>query len=96
MVDSVMAHPESARFFNEGYEVKNECDLTDGAMLMRPDRVVFTPEETWVVDFKTGQDLGEVHDRQVRRYCEVVRDMGYSNVSGWLLYLPDVKVRRVM
>ena len=96
LVDSVMTHPESARFFNEGYEVKNECDLTDGAMLMRPDRVVFTPEETWVVDFKTGQDLGEVHDRQVRRYCEVVRDMGYSNVSGWLLYLPDVKVRQVM
>ena len=96
LISSVMSHPESARFFREDYEVKNECDLTDGAMLMRPDRVVFTPEETWVVDFKTGQDLGEVHDRQVRRYCEAMRDMGYPKVSGWLLYLPEVKVRQVL
>ena len=97
LVYSVVTHPDSERFFREEYEVKNECDLTDGLALGRPDRVVFTPEETWVVDFKTGRDLGEEHDRQVRRYCQAVSAMGYPQVSGWLLYLlPDIRVRQVL
>ena len=92
----VVTHPDSERFFRADYGVKNECDLTDGLALGRPDRVVFTPTETWVVDFKTGQDLGEQHDRQVRRYCEAITGMGYPHVSGWLVYLlPDIRVRRV-
>ena len=97
LVHSVVVHPDSARFFAVGYEVKNECDLTDGVLLGRPDRVVITPTETWVVDFKTGQDLGELHDRQVRGYCDAIAGMGYPNVSGWLLYLlPSIRVRRVL
>ncbi|MBR5093199.1 MAG: PD-(D/E)XK nuclease family protein, partial [Bacteroidales bacterium] len=96
LAHGVVSHPDSERFFREEYDVKNECDLTDGLTLGRPDRVVFTPDETWVVDFKTGRDLGEVHDRQVRHYCQAVSEMGYPQVSGWLLYLlPEVRVRRV-
>ena len=97
LVRQVVTHPDTARFFQKDYEVKNECDLTDGLALGRPDRVVFTPEETWVVDFKTGRDLGEAHDRQVRHYCQVIEEMGYPCVSGWLIYLlPDIRVRRVV
>lgn len=96
LVHSVVTHPDTARFFCADYAVKNECDLTDGVLLGRPDRVVFTPDETWVIDFKTGQDLGELHDRQVRRYCDAVAGMGYPAVSGWLLYLlPDIHLRQV-
>ena len=96
LVHSVVSHPDTARFFATGNEVKNECDLTDGVALGRPDRVVVTPTETWVIDFKTGQDLGELHDRQVRRYCDAIAGMGYPKVSGWLLYLlPDIRVRQV-
>ena len=96
LLHEVLVHPDSARFFDSRYEVKNECDLSDGVSLGRPDRVVFTPDETWVVDFKTGRDMGEEHDRQVRRYCEAVRGMGYPAVSGWLLYVDDgVRVRPV-
>ena len=94
---SVVSHPDTARFFQPDNEVKNECDLTDGVAIGRPDRVVVTAEATWVIDFKTGQDLGEVHDRQVRRYCEALRGMGYPHVGGWLIYLlPDIRVRQVL
>lgn len=96
LVQRVVIHPDSERFFRPEYEVKNECDLTDGTALGRPDRVIFTPTETWVVDFKTGQDLGELHDRQVRRYCAALEGMGYPQVGGWLIYLlPDIRVRQV-
>ena len=95
VAQEVVSHPDTERFFREGYEVKTECDLCDEEGLCRPDRVVVTPEATWVVDFKTGRDLGEEHDRQVRRYCRAMMAMGYPNVSGWLLYLPDIRLREV-
>ena len=66
--------------------MKTECDLCDDEGVCRPDRVVLTADETWVVDFKTGRDLGEEHDRQVRRYCRAMETMGYLRVSGWLIY----------
>ncbi|MBQ8703540.1 MAG: UvrD-helicase domain-containing protein [Bacteroidales bacterium] len=97
MARSLVTHADTERFFREGYEVKTECDLCDDEGICRPDRVVLTPDETWVVDFKTGQDVGEEHDRQVRRYCRAMTVMGYPNVSGWLIYLkPDIRVRPVM
>lgn len=96
LVREVLSHPDTARFFNPAYRVKNECDLTDGSEAGRPDRVVFAPDATWVVDFKTGADLHDEYDRQVRRYCRAIEAMGYPNVSGWLLFLqPSVRVRQV-
>jgi ATP-dependent exoDNAse (exonuclease V) beta subunit len=97
LLHDVLTHPDTARFFLPAYKVKNECDLTDGTLVGRPDRVVFTPDETWVVDFKTGHDLRGEYDRQLQHYCHAVAAMGYPNVSGWLVFLqPSVFVRQVM
>lgn len=93
---SVVTHADTERFFRAGYDVKRECDLCDSEGLCRPDRVVLTGDETWVVDFKTGHTMTEEHDRQVRRYCRAMEEMGYPRVSGWLIYLlPEVHVRQV-
>ncbi|MBP3762351.1 MAG: UvrD-helicase domain-containing protein [Bacteroidales bacterium] len=92
----VVSNPLSERFFRAGYQVKNECAIVNGDTECRPDRVVIAPGETWVVDFKTGRDLGEVHDRQVQLYCRTLEAMGYPQVSGWLIYVDStVTVRAV-
>lgn len=91
----VVSDEATRRFFAPEYEVKNECELVAGGTRHRPDRVVFTPQETWVVDFKTGEHL-DGYEKQVNDYCRALRDMGYPNVSGWLLYLqPAVEVVEV-
>jgi ATP-dependent exoDNAse (exonuclease V) beta subunit len=91
----VVADEATHRFFDPRYEAKNECDLVDGGRHGRPDRVVFTPDETWVVDFKTGGHE-KAYETQVSDYCRAMRAMGYPAVSGWLLYLqPEVALRRV-
>lgn len=96
LVRDVVSHPDTARFFDSAYEVKNECDLTDGSTPGRPDRVVFAPDETWVVDFKTGADVPGEYDRQLQHYCHAISAMGYPKVSGWLVFLrPSVHVRQV-
>lgn len=96
LVRDVLSHPGTARFFDPAYRVKNEVDLTDGNEAGRPDRVVFAPDETWVVDFKTGGDLGDKYDSQLRHYCRAIAAMGFPCVSGWLVFLqPSVAVRQV-
>lgn len=95
MVRAVVSHPEAGRFFGHGCVVKTECDMVDAQGVIRPDRIVLAQGETWVVDFKTGRDMGADHDRQLARYCAALREMGYPRVSGWLVYAGDeVRVRQ--
>ena len=87
-----VADPQAARFFDPRYAAKNECSLLTGGETFRPDRVVMTPTETWVVDFKTGVPSTD-HITQVQNYCALLRDMGYPQVSGYLMYLtPEISV----
>ena len=82
----VVTDEATRRFFDPRFAAKNECELVADGHRGRPDRVVFTPDETWVVDFKTGAQLEE-HKNQVTAYCKALGDMGYPSVSGWLIYL---------
>ncbi len=52
----------------------------------RPDRVMVRGDEAVVVDFKFGKPRDE-HKEQVRHYMELLKKMGYSQVSGYLWYV---------
>ncbi len=67
-------------------KVYNEYNIidTDGKEY-RPDRIVFLDRKTVVIDYKTGTEREE-YRTQVENYCRLLRDMGYPNVSGELLY----------
>ena len=69
-----------------GVKVLNEYSIidTDGNEY-RPDRIVFLNGRTVVIDYKTGSEHKE-YRTQVENYCQLLRDMGYPNVSGELLY----------
>lgn len=55
----------------------------------RPDRVVLAPDgSVTVIDYKFGAQE-ESHKRQVRRYANLYRKMGYTKVSAYLWYLTD-------
>ncbi len=59
----------------------------------RPDRVVLLDGETFVIDYKTGHPSEKAkakYEAQVQRYVELLRQMGYPNVHGDLLYLNEV------
>ena len=60
--------------------------LTPDGGEYRPDRVAFLPDKVMVIDYKTGQPHPE-HQKQIDKYCDLLRDMGYENVEGRLLYI---------
>ncbi|WP_262502059.1 UvrD-helicase domain-containing protein [Reichenbachiella faecimaris] len=84
--------PQIAGWFDERWEVKNESSilLTNGK-LKRPDRVIVSDNKAIVIDYKTGA-RSESHLRQVTEYKNILGEMGYDHVDGYLIYLsePDV------
>lgn len=65
----------------------NEASLIDvDGSVYRPDRVVVMDGEVKVIDYKFGEHHRR-YERQVRRYMDMWRRMGYENVSGYLWYL---------
>ena len=86
----MMQQEEVARFFDPANRCMNECSLVCQGEVLRPDRIVYTPSETWVIDFKSGEYRNE-HRTQVSRYCQAIAAITHSNnVKGFLLYIgPD-------
>ena len=87
---NMMRQPEVSQFFDPSHRCMNETSLVWQGEVLRPDRIVYTPNETWVVDFKSGAPHNE-HRDQVLRYCQAIAAITHSdNVKGYLLYLgPD-------
>ena len=79
---------ESGKFFRKGDRSLRERALIYKKEELRPDRIVFAGGETWVVDFKTGEAIGD-HHKQVGKYCEALKAMGYEKVRGYLLYMRE-------
>lgn len=93
----IVNHPECEPFFADGVEVRNECEMVHKGMkegkevlkTVRADRIVFYNDMVYVVDYKTGSDddaKQAKHREQVGEYCDILCQMGYSNVEGYLIY----------
>lgn len=91
-VEKIVYNENYAKYFDPQYLVKTECDIlyhngktSNNPTIERPDRVIFSDNETWVVDFKTGIPMIN-YQEQINRYIEIISDMGYPNVSGEVIY----------
>ena len=87
-----MKHPQTAHWFDGTGEVFNERAIIGGPLKTsrRPDRVIFYPNDGHieVIDYKSGEER-TAHHRQVREYMSLLRQMGYTNITGYLCYFRD-------
>lgn len=85
---SILQTPPISSWFQKGITILNEQPiLTPEGQSYRPDRVVILPEgKAIVIDYKFGQQRAEHHD-QVKHYCQMLSQMGYQSIEGYLLYL---------
>jgi len=91
-----LQQPQAADWFSGHYKLFNECSILTHddqghTVLKRPDRVMLAPDQLTVVDFKFGQAAAS-HRRQVAEYMQLLTQMGYPNVQGYLWYVDDEKV----
>ena len=83
-----IAQVESRGWFNTpGAEILNEVSLIDvDGKVYRPDRVVKTDDRIMIVDYKFGEHH-KSYERQMKKYAEIWKGMGYENVSAYLWYV---------
>jgi ATP-dependent exoDNAse (exonuclease V) beta subunit len=94
-LSDVLSIPEVRLWFSPGWNIFAEMPIiTHSGRQWQPDRVVVSDERTLVIDFKTGAE-DNTHHRQVRKYRELLQEMGYCNVEAYLLYIANKKVIRV-
>jgi ATP-dependent exoDNAse (exonuclease V) beta subunit len=80
----------------EGRQVLNERSIMDpDGRITRPDRVIVDPDGVRVIDFKFGKGEKESYHRQVRQYMELLKEMGYPRVEGYLWYVSLGKIIQI-
>ena len=92
MIRKRLDDPRVADWYSDRWTLFNECTIlsvdpqTNKVYERRPDRVMTDGNEMIVVDFKFGRPLNQYH-QQVREYMELLRDMGYKQIRGFLWYV---------
>ena len=90
IVDDRVSH-----WFNNYEKVLLEQSITlkNAEGTYRPDRVVWTSQGTIdVIDYKFGEEHKEQYQKQVKNYMNLLTDMGYQAVRGFLWYVEKGKI----
>ena len=72
-------------------------DESGNLQTKRPDRVVYDVKKDiiTVVDYKFGKEHPAEYENQVREYMELLRQMGYHTVKGYLWYVLKNDIKSV-
>ncbi len=87
-----LSAPQVAPWFEEEWEVLNEISIiqrdtyTGQVIERRPDRVIRNKEKIIVIDYKFGKQK-PAYITQVQEYIQLLKDMGYPHVRGYLWYV---------
>ncbi|MEM9417201.1 MAG: UvrD-helicase domain-containing protein [Bacteroidota bacterium] len=93
---TLLQQPQAKDWFSSAWQVKTEASiLTPTGQVLRPDRVLIQGDKVVVLDFKTGNPYSQ-DPQQVQTYMQLLRDMGYAQVQGYLLYLKAKKIVEVV
>ncbi len=89
LINWVVDIPVLQSCFDEAAICKMEASLftTDG-LERRIDRVAIQGDQVWVIDYKTGVPSPK-DEAQVKDYIELLTQMGWKNVTGYLIYFEE-------
>ena len=92
------SNPQILPWYDGSWQLYNECEIIwmteNGLQQRRPDRVMLRGNEMIVVDFKFGKPKASYH-RQVETYVNLLRQMGYANVNGYLWYVNENQIEEI-
>lgn len=95
-ISHLLDNIQGLSWFSADWEIFTEAEIVlPGGQSRRPDRVMVKEGATVVVDYKFGEKESPSHRDQVIRYCELLSQMDYSGVEGYLWYALSGKVIKV-
>lgn len=89
--------PRMKRFFNPGIVAFNEKEIVNQyGNLKRVDRLLFAEDRIMIIDYKTGEEYQEEHQRQIREYSNLIKQLYPDReLEGWLIYIDTRQARLV-
>jgi len=75
-------------WFSNTYEVINERQIFFRESAYIPDRVMIKGEQAIIVDYKREVQDAK-HKNQVRKYRDLLRTMGYTDIRMFLIYVDE-------
>ncbi|RIH67204.1 Dna2/Cas4 domain-containing protein [Mariniphaga sediminis] len=95
-LETSLKNPEIRRWFDSRFNVLNERNLLLPGKLLRPDRMMVSGKHAIVVDYKWGDKMPEKYHSQVKRYAETLKKCGFEMVEGYLWYINQDEVEKVV
>ena len=88
--EKALTNQQAKEWFTAPLTLFNECAILykeNGIVVQRrPDRVVVKDGKVSIIDFKFGTPKEE-HKEQVKMYINLLQQMGYTSVEGYLWYV---------
>lgn len=92
-IEAYLSNPQAATWFSSQYKVINERDiLFKSGSKARPDRVIVKGKQAIVVDYKFGNSEENSYLKQVRFYGTTLKQMGYTDIQGYIWYVSLNKI----
>ncbi len=93
-----LRNPQAREWFDYGNRIISERPVCDGnGRIYRPDRVVVTPDgRTIVIDYKFGEKEDKRYLSQVKNYMSIIGKCGFGNTEGYVWYVPEDIIRKVI
>lgn len=93
---AVLQHPLLKDYYSKNTRTKLEAELiTANGEVLRPDRIVFTENETIIIDYKTGKQNHKKYYAQMLKYEEAIRTMAQTSVKKILVYIDSLEVVQI-
>tara|TARA_B110000196_G_scaffold318139_1_gene332813 strand:+ start:3340 stop:6429 length:3090 start_codon:yes stop_codon:yes gene_type:complete len=85
-INKLFSDSEVRYFFSKEWEIKTEKEILmqDGKTYI-PDRLLINDSEVIIVDYKTGV-IDNKHNIQLANYSDALAQMGFKNISKYLIY----------
>jgi ATP-dependent exoDNAse (exonuclease V) beta subunit len=92
---SIINNPVISSWYTESLDARNECGMYDEkGRFFRADRVVLQNTTAVIIDYKTGDPYPH-HTRQINNYASIIKQMGYSDIKKYIVYLDHDKIELV-
>ena len=96
LLSESLSLPQVQEWYTGDYQVLNEQQVLHPSLsFIRPDRVMIKGDQVVVVDYKFGEAMESKYVKQVQRYVNSIKNMGYKQVQGYLFYVKLQKVVKV-
>ena len=96
-ITTMLSQSIAAKWFDGSYNIvrRESSIIAPGVGTKRPDRVMISGKSAVVVDYKFGERKNE-YNRQIELYCQLLQQMGYSDIKGYIWYIREGKIDEIV